>query len=227
MPKRYKLADVETAGFKGPDENSSGVVEVAWLELDAALNVIDEKHSLINPGRPIEPGASEVHGIYDADVAFKPNLANFYKNNWDDSPTVVIAHNKNFDLKFLSPHIAILAGSLCTLATARQYIPESPNHKLGTLAQHLGLEAGKAHSALGDVYTALGLLRVICERSGRTLDDLVKLDEKPKLLAEMPFGMWKGRKFIDIPADYLAWLLKTDDMPQDVKLSAQHAINLK
>lgn len=227
MKLRYKLADVETAGFKGPNTNSSGVVEVAWLELDEEANVVNEVHSLINPGRPIEEGASAVHGIYDADVFAKPTLQNFYKNSWDDSPTVVIAHNKGFDLKFLAPQIAILSGSLCTLNGARQYIPEAPNHKLGTLAEFLGITAGKAHSALGDVYTARGLLLALMERSGRTLPQLVKLDAKPKLLSEMPFGQYKGVSFLQLPKSYLEWVLSVDDMPDDVKLSANHAFNLK
>ncbi len=168
-----------------------------------------------------------MHGIHDADVFAKPTLDRFYANNWDDSPTTLIAHNKNFDLKFLAPQIAFLAASFCTLNGARQYIPEAPNHKLGTLAEFLGLEQGKAHDAAGDCYTTLQLVRVICERSGRNLDELAKLDSKPKLLAEMPFGMYKGHKFLDIPASYLDWLAHTEDMPQDVKLSAQHALNLK
>jgi DNA polymerase-3 subunit epsilon len=203
------------------------VVEIAWIEIDANLNVLDEVSSLIDPGRPIDEGASNVHGIYDADVFAKPTLERFYKNNWDNSPTVVIAHNKVFDLKFIAEHINHLSGSLCTLAAARQYIPEAPNHKLVTLAEFLKLPKGTAHRASGDVYTTLGLLRYIRERSGRTLPDLVKLDCKPKLLAEMPFGMYKGHKFLDMPPGYLTWLVETEDMPGDVKLSAQHALNLK
>ena len=109
---RYKVADVETAGFKGPDETSSGVVDVAWVEIDEHLNILGERSSLINPGRPIESGASEVHGLFDADVAFSPSLTSFYRNHWDDSPTVLICHNVPFDEKFLAPQIQLLVGKV-------------------------------------------------------------------------------------------------------------------
>lgn len=227
MSVRYKVADVETAGFKGPDANGSGVVEVAWLEIDESFNVLAQRSSLINPGRAIEEGASDTHGIYDADVAYAPTLETFYKNNWGSDPTVLIAHNKNFDLKFLAPQIQLLVGSLCTLNAARQYLPKAPNHKLATLAAHLNLETGTAHRALGDVWTTYGLLKFLCALTSRTLPELVKLDEKPKVLTEMPFGEHKGKSFNDLPVSYLDWILRIDDMPSDIKMSARVARDLK
>lgn len=227
MKLRYKVADCETAGFKGPDSTSSGVVEVAWLEIDEQLNVLDLRHSLINPGRPIEEGAQAVHGISDADVAFAPNLKTFYGNAWDRSPTVFIAHNKNFDLKFLAGEIEHLVAAVCTLELARQYIPEAPNHKLPTLASYLNLTPGKAHSAAGDCETTLQLLAHILKITGRTLPELVKLSQKPKAIPVMPFGKHKGTAFHELPTDYLDWLLKATDMPGDVVISAQLARRMR
>lgn len=228
MKIRYKIADVETAGFAGPDEISTGVCEVAWLEIDEELNVLRSFSSLVNPGRQIEEGAREAHGITDAEVAFAPQLKTLYAQHWNDAPTVVIAHNKNFDLKFLSPYIQVLYDSLCTLELARQYFPKAPNHKLGTLADYLGLEKGTAHRAAGDVVTTLNLLRAVVASTGRTLPELIKLGRKPKVLTVMPFGEHKGKAFHDIPAGYLNWILqRKDDMPQDVVFSAQTAMNMR
>lgn len=228
MKRRYKIADTETAGFRGPDEKGSGVVEIAWIEIDEELNELDRRVSLINPGRPIEEGAQGAHGISDADVAFAPALERWYPNNWDESPTVVACHNRSFDLKFLSPYIPWLAGSLCTLELARQYIPEAPNHKLGTLAEFLGLPAGTAHRADGDCETTLHLLRHIMTITGRTLPDLVKLATKPKAIPVMPFGKYKGRAFHALPTDYLDWIIeRAMDMPPDVLLSAELARKMK
>lgn len=227
---RIKVADHETAGFKGPvltNLADSGVCEVAWIEILPDMAVVDRFQSLVNPGRPIEQGAFDTHGISDEMVFGKPTFDTVYHNNWDDSPTVAIYHNKNFDLKFSSPYIPFLAGSLCTLDLARQYIPEAPNHKLATLAEYLGLNPGEAHRAAGDCETTFQLLVVIMQISGRTLPELIKLGEKPKVLTEMPFGMHKGKRFHELPISYLDWILATDDMPKDVKISAEMARRMK
>ena len=223
---RYRIGDVETAGFKGPDETGSGVVEVAWVELDEYCNPLAHFESRCNPGRPIEDGAFQAHGISNADVMFKPELETVFANHWGSDPVVFIAHNKQFDLKFLAHAIPILSGSLCTLALARQYITSSPNHKLQGLREHLGLEGGSAHSALGDCYTTLSLLKYVMALTERTLPELVKLDEKPKILTEMPFGTHKGKRFSDLPKSYLEWMLSVD-MPADVMMSARQALTLK
>lgn len=227
MAIRYKFADVETAGFRGPDEHGSGVVDVAWVELDENINELSERSSLINPGRNIEESAQAVHGISDAEVAFAPTLEAFYKNNWDDSPTVLIAHNVKFDQKFLSGCIQVLSGTLCTLELARAFLPEAPNHKLVTLAEHYRLERGTAHRAAGDVRTGVALLRLIAERSKMTLPQLVQFQSRPTVLTVMPFGMHKGKAFSDLPASYLSWLLSTEGISSDVKMSADIALKLK
>lgn len=84
-PGPFVILDTETASLSG------GVVELAYLVIDAELNVLDEKLFRLNPGRPIEPGAQAIHGISYEEVADCPTLA-------DIAPTVptgmqMIAHN--------------------------------------------------------------------------------------------------------------------------------------
>ena len=222
---RFKIADTETCSFKGPDETSSGVCDVAFLEIDKDLNILDIKSSLINPGRAISPEASAIHGLYDQDVYFSPKLDEFYARNWDDSPTVLICHNVVFDKKFLEPHLRLEA-TLCTLALARQYIKNTTNHQLPTLARELGLETGVAHRASGDVVTTHSLLKYIVNLTGRTLLELVELGRKPVILTTMPFGEHKGKRIADIPKGYLDWVM-TQDFPSDVRRSVQLALKMK
>lgn len=226
---RYRIADTETAGFKGPNETSSGICEIAWLEIDEQLNILGSFDALINPQRPIEPDAMNAHGITEEMVAGKPTAKEVFDAAWgDDRPTVLIFHNKIFDLKFYEPFVPPLCGSFCTLAGARQYLPHAPNHRLGTLAEHLGLPTGTAHRAAGDVITTYGLLARLMDLSGRSLPELIKLDSKPKVLPVMPFGEHKGKLFMDVPKSYLEWIVsKADGMPPDVLLSAQTALKLK
>lgn len=225
---RYKIADVETCGFKPPNATSSGVCELAWLEIDSNLNVLDLKTSLINPERHIEEGASAVHGLFDVDVAGKPTMKTYCDLHWGEGPTVLICHNVKFDREFFLPYVPFVADELCTLELSRTYIKGTTNHKLPTLAKELGLQTGEAHRAAGDVVTTLSLLRHIVAVTNRSLDDLIKLSRKPVNLTEMPFGMHKGKKFHELPTGYLAWILdQGDDMPANVRLSARTAMDMR
>jgi DNA polymerase III epsilon subunit-like protein len=89
---RYIVLDVETSDI-GPD---SGVVEIAWAEIDPTLQVIEEVHSRIDPEKPINPAASGVHGITNADVADEPTLSQFFeiiRGSKITGPMVIIGHN--------------------------------------------------------------------------------------------------------------------------------------
>lgn len=48
--------------------------------------------------------------------------------------------------------------ALCSSLIARNSIVGTPNHKLQTLVQHLGLQGGQAHRALSDSHNSLQLL---------------------------------------------------------------------
>lgn len=210
---RYIIADTETTGLSA----GAQVVEVALLEIDENLNTLREASTLIDPGIPIEPGASAVNGIYDADVAGKPRLADWMVEHWpQDEAVTFIAHNAPFDLRFLSPHIPVLGASLCTLSYARKFVHGSLNHKLGTLAEYLRLDKGVAHRAAGDVVTTRSLLRTLLDLSGRTLAQASAASAKPQMLQIMPFGMHKGVPVAQIPKGYWLWL-DDKDLPPDVR----------
>src|SRR5688572_16409661 len=57
--------DTETTGVMATDDR---VVELGAISICAG-RTSDERRMRINPGRPIPPGASAIHGISDADVA--------------------------------------------------------------------------------------------------------------------------------------------------------------
>lgn len=208
----YHIVDTETVGLGKPPK-VSGVVSVAYLKIDPnTLEVLDEFYSLVNPGCPIEPGASAIHGIQDADVEGKPYLHELFKVT---QPTVAIGHNHPFDAKFLDTEYENKVGAYCTLAGARSLYRNAPNHKLQTLADFLGLRRGEAHNALGDCYTTHSLLHRIVNDSGRSLEQLVKAAAKPKIVHVMPFGAHKGKKLVDLPMTYIQWF---DDREVDPDL---------
>ena len=76
----------------------------------------------------------------------------------------LVAHNAAFDRAFWQAEMARAERDLrnafaCTLLLARRLYPDSPNHRLGTLAALHGLPtAGRAHRALADAQVTASLL---------------------------------------------------------------------
>ena len=224
MTVKFIISDTETVGLNPPPAPASGVVEVAYLELDMnTLEILDEGYSRVNPGCPIHPEASKVHGITDADVIHAPKLGEVYK--FEDA-VIHSGHNAPFDLKFLAGQYDNLIGSLCTLALARQYIHDSPNHKLGTLVDHLGLQKGQAHNALADCHMTRHLLIHIIEKSGRDLKAHIAAARKPKVVMQMPFGKYKGQKIATLPRWYIDYFADKEIDP-DLRYSFDQALKMR
>ena len=207
----YTILDTETASLH------SGVVELALLHIDTELNVLGEFHTKVNPERPIEPGAFAVHGISDADVADAPTLAQIPERSL---VTHAVAHNYPFDSRMLKGRLNAEA-SLCTLSLSRQYLKGTANHKLENLKRELGLPDQKSHSALGDVYTTLDLLRHLLPLTGVPLDTLFKRAAQPKMIHRMTFGKHKGLLISQVPADYRSWLLGQENLDKDLRYTLE------
>jgi len=207
---RIVLGDCETTGLSA----LAGACEIALLELDIDLNVLNQWESLINPGVEIEPGAQAIHGISDADVRGAPTMAEAmgFIFSGEKPPVIFIAHNARFDRRFFGPHMNIVA-QVCTLEMARKHMPAAPNHRLGTLRTELGCPERPAHEAMGDILTVLDVLKALVPLTGRSFAQLIGMGDKPSMLYEMPFGEHKGKKITDIPNDYRNWLLQQDIDP--------------
>lgn len=113
--------------------------------------------TLIDPKRPIPPGASAVNGISDDMVKGKPViedlLGSFAEFCGSD---IMVAHNAPFDSQFLTSDIKKFESSapkgviLDTLPISRKVFPGLPNYKLGTLVQHLKIPTTEFHRAEED-----------------------------------------------------------------------------
>jgi len=222
---KYIIADTETIGLQPPPQPNSGVVQVAWVEIcPSTIEELGEVNcELVNPGVPIHPEASKVHGIFDKDVKNKPTLEKVFNPK---EPVVLICHNFLFDRKFLYPYIENLAGELCTLNLARLLVRGADNHKLQTLADYLNLEKGKAHDAGGDVATTHSLLKYLVKMSGRALPALVDAARVPKNYAVMPFGKHKGVALGNLPMSYVKWFLD-QEIDKDLRYSLEQQIKIR
>lgn len=84
------------------------------------------------------------------------------------------------------------------------------NHKLTTLAAHFKLPEQQAHSALGDCYYVLGLLRELTNITGKTVLELEDRSNSLPSSTRCLLGKYKGRLLHQVPTDYLEWFSRQD-----------------
>jgi DNA polymerase-3 subunit epsilon len=105
----YVAADVETTGLSAAAGDR--ICEIGLVRFLRG-SAIDSFSSLVNPLRPIPPGASAVNGITDAMVACAPTFADLLPRILDflgDDPLVF--HNAPFDLSFLRIEARLAGGA--------------------------------------------------------------------------------------------------------------------
>jgi len=148
---RFAFVDVETTGI---DPVTSAVVEVACQIVEGGA-VVASFESLVDPGHPIPPFTTAIHGIDDSMVGGQPRLSQLVSRLVDLSAgTVLVAHNAAFDRRFL-PFLAHRP-SVCSYRLAARVVPEAPNHKNQTLGKFFRvrdpeLRGRRPHRALADV----------------------------------------------------------------------------
>ena len=157
------VVDTETTGLK--PALGHRVVEVAAVRLQGWQEVQSFDH-LVNPGRPMDPDASRVNGIYDEDLLNAPPFASVAGSlSKLMEGALVVAHNAPFDAGFLGLEYGLLERRrqpaspwLCTLRLARQFFYFRSN-RLASVARALNVRTGRRHRALSDAYTTAQVLQ--------------------------------------------------------------------
>jgi len=207
-----RCIDFETTGFPP----RAGVCEVGWTDLtacDGGWAISETRAFITNPGMPIGAEAMAVHGITEDDVAGAPPSATLFRQLVDGAD-VFVAHNCEFERNWFG-------GSgrpwICTYKVALRLHPNLPNHRCGTVPEHLGIELDPArsaplHRAGPDTYfTALILERFL--RDGATIAELIAISKAPRHIVRMPFGKHRGMHLSELPADYLSSAARNIDAP--------------
>jgi DNA polymerase-3 subunit epsilon len=157
----FVVADLETTGLS-PD--SCEILELAAVLVEPGGSVVREFAMLVKVQQPVPAEITRLTGITQAEVdaAGRP-LEHAYPAFTDFvGGHPVFFHNAPFDLGFISRAAARTGAKFenpvhDTLPLAREAWPTLPDHKLSTLARHVG-HAEPQHRALGDAKAALAVL---------------------------------------------------------------------
>lgn len=169
LRRGFAVVDVETSGL---DATKHRVIEVAVSQLSPAGQIEREWSTLLRPRGGTGP--VHIHGITGADLRDAPRFADVVSTLRDLlDGRILVAHNAAFDWAFLAHEAARsrttlpVEERLCTVTLARQLGIPSRNLRLGTLAEHWGIEVTQAHRAADDVRVLVEVLRRCLDEAGR------------------------------------------------------------
>ncbi|MCZ0717649.1 exonuclease domain-containing protein [Aerococcus kribbianus] len=184
MPIRYAVLDLETTGpsYRRGDR----IIQIGIVFVEAG-EVVASYEQNIHPLSPIPKAISQLTGIYDKDVERAPKFDDIAEDLWEAlQGTVIVAHNIQFDYRFLNASFKDLGypdlnlDGVDTVELARVFYPMAPSYKLGEISEYLAIELENAHNALADARATSKLLMLIQDK----IADLPReffLDIKPFL----------------------------------------------
>ncbi len=231
--------DLETTGVNPATDR---IVEVAMVKLmpDGSR---DSQSWLVNPGQPIPPGASKVHGIQDEDVAEAPSfeqlaaeiqaafegcdLSGFHAERFDIP--LIAAEFRRVGLSFPAPGTKVIDSR--TL-----FVLQEPRSLTAAVSFYCGRSHEGAHRALADAVATADVLEAQLARYSElpqevdALHDFLHpsdpnwIDSAGKFAwhcgeAVITFGKHKDRslkEMVEKEANYLRWVMDKD-FPEDVK----------
>ena len=150
----FTVFDTETTGLSPSDDEiiSIGAVRI----VNGRLLRQESFDRLIDPGRPVDPAATRIHGISAEMLEGQPTIeevlplfARFAQG------TVLVGHNVAFDLRFLElkearTGVRFTQPVLDTLLLSAVVSPDEEDHSLEAMAARLGTSVVGRHTALGD-----------------------------------------------------------------------------
>ncbi len=169
--------DVETTGLS--PWFGDRICEIAILRCEGEA-ILDTFDTLVNPERPLSPGAARVNGLTEIDLADAPLFAEIATqvSLWLED-AVIVCHNAPFDLAFVSSELNRLGQSLPpvevidTLQLARDHF-NFPSNSLQAIADALNIDRSGAHRALADTLTTRAVLEHFLSKLKRVpLEEIV------------------------------------------------------
>lgn len=224
----FIFLDTETTGT----ENDDRLCQLAYKTEDGNV-----ENGLFNPGKPISIDAMSVNHITNEMVKDKPKFRKSAIRRklielLEDENNILVAHNAGFDVRMLQCESVNPKKIICTLKLAHSLDEDAviPRYNLQYLRYYFKLNiVATAHDALGDILVLEGLFKRMYTKAKKiygddAIDKMIEISKNPLLLKRMPFGKHKGKKFEDIPVDYLQWLSESD-IEKDLRYTVMHYLN--
>jgi exodeoxyribonuclease X len=219
------VLDTETSDLD-PDKGAK-LLEIAWIELSHTGQQWEQTNSnefyIEHPSSIIiNPHAQATHHIRADMLTAERGAISRYEAirmllSHIEPSTVLVAHNAEFDSKFL-PEICNRPW-ICTFRSAKHVWPGAPGYGNQVLRYWLKLQpdlpTGRfPHQALYDVSVTSSILLKMLEH--HTPEELLNLSRKPVRLKTIGFGKHRGQDFNLIPKDYLEWLRRQQGLDSDL-----------
>ena len=212
------ILDTETHTLNGqPIEIAYAPIQVneGKLTLDKS-QIFDQ---LYRADEPISYAAMAVHHILESELIDQPHYTTF---SLPQQTTYIIGNNIDYDIRAIEKCGVDTSNikAICTLALARLVWPDAEAHNISALIYMItkGSEKAremikKAHRADMDIIlTANILMHEIHHLNIQSIEELYKASEDARIPRSINFGKHRGSAIADLPADYMQWLLRQDDL---------------
>jgi len=196
--KHYAIVDIETTGAYAGDNR---ITEIAIIVHDG-IQVLEEYHTLINPGQSIPYHIQMLTGISDEMVVTAPvfeEVAARVFNLLQDK--IFVAHNVSFDYSFVHNQLResgyyLRTSRLCTVRLSRKCFQGLPSYSLGKLCQNLGININDRHRAYGDARATVTLFEhILAADNGELIHQQLKnINKEHRLPNHVPM-----EEFVQLP----------------------------
>jgi len=178
----FVAIDLETTGLNARRDAVVALAAIPFERGRSCPGVV----TLVNPGRPIPPQSTAIHGIDASSVATAPRIGDaLLRFDAVCAHRVLVGHDVAFDLAVLAQaRIKASAGPPRLVFDTRRLarVLGFRDTRLEILASRLGVPVVGRHTADGDARMAgeilLALLPVLRRHGARTLGDLVRFDRR-------------------------------------------------
>lgn len=185
------VVDLETTGVELGYHHR--VVEIGIVRYEPGGKLTDTFESLVNPKRDI--GNSHIHGITARDVRDAPVFSEIAGSVLEKiGGTVVVAHNVDFDVRFLTAEYERCGIELppvpcaCTLRLASQLVSGLQSRKLSDICEQVDIDLRQGHTAMDDARATGRLFERCVERLGGW--EAVPLDKVGCSTTPTPLELW-------------------------------------
>ena len=203
-------------------------IEAGKLSLDRE-KMFDQLYSIGN--EKISFGSMAVHHILESELIGQPNFSDF---ELPPETTYIIGHNIDYDIRTIQ-HSGVDTTNIkaiCTLALSRLVWPDAEAHNISALIYMISKGSAKAREMLKGAHradaeiilTANILMHLIHHLKIQTIEELFEASEDARIPRTINFGKHRGTAISELPADYVQWLLRQEDLDPYLRKALENVI---